>query len=164
MGRKVVELTITAEGRDKDKTFILTELPAAKAERWAMRALHVMSVSGVEIPDEAILGGMAVVAIVGLRALFAGPPAEFEPLMDEMMSCVRMKVAALPDGRPLTEDDIEDVTTYIQLRDEVLKLHTGFSIADALKMMASAQSFGRSNSDQAASSESSAPSPPPSVQ
>jgi hypothetical protein len=59
--------------------------------------------------------------------------------MDEMFRCI----AFLPDprrpelARPLLEDDIEEVATRIALRQEVLDLHLGFSLAGSLSTLAS---------------------------
>lgn len=162
MGRHTAIVTITEDNRDHGKHFILREMPAAKSEKWAMRALCAMAASGAEIPPEAVLGGMAVVAVVGLRALFAAPYAEVEPLLEEMMGCVSIVVDKAPEGRPLLDDDIEEVGTRIKLRDEVLKLHTGFSLADALSMMASAQSLPSPSSETPELSPSTPTSPTPS--
>lgn len=38
MARKVEQVVIEAEGREQGKTFILTEMPAIVAERWATQA------------------------------------------------------------------------------------------------------------------------------
>lgn len=131
MARRVKEVSITDEGRDKGKTFIITEMPASQAEKWAARALLVVSRSGVELPEGVEGSGFAGVAVMGLRALFKVDFEELEPLMDEMMECVTWKPPR-PDipARALIEADIEEVATRLQLRKEVLELHTGFSLAD----------------------------------
>ena len=53
MARKTKRVTITAEGRDKGKTFLITELPADQAERWAIRALLALIQSGAVISEDA---------------------------------------------------------------------------------------------------------------
>jgi hypothetical protein len=140
--RKTEPYTITSEGRDKGKVFLLQEMPAMQAEKWAGRALME---SGVQIPDELADGGMeALMAPAAMQAVFSGLLGglarlrweSVEPLLDEMMTCVRV----IPDpknncdfSRPInqTAGDIEEVATLFQLRGALLKLHTGFSPAAA---------------------------------
>lgn len=129
--RKEKIVVIQDEGRDKGKAFLLTEMAASKAEKWAMRALLAVARSGVEIPVELVNGGMQALAIIGIRALTSLSFADAEPLLDEAMECVQF----IPDHRnqpgvyrKLIEDDIEEVTTRIQLKREVIDLHLGFSI------------------------------------
>jgi hypothetical protein len=128
--RKEVVVVISAEGRDKGKTFLLTEMPASQGERWAMRALLALARSGVEVPDDISNAGMAGIAALGLKAFMAVRFDEIEPLLVEMMECIQ----SLPDPanrdirRRLVETDIEEIATRLKLRAEVLSLHTGFSL------------------------------------
>lgn len=140
MARKTQTVTIAAEGRDKGKVFVLTEMPASQAERWAARALLALGKSGVEIPDEAANAGMAAIAAAGIRAFASVSFDEAGPLLDEMMLCVQIQPdPAKPDvRRELIEDDIEEVMTRLLLRSEVVALHVGFSITDALSKLGSA--------------------------
>ena len=123
--RKTETITITDDGRDKGKMFLLTEMPAEKAEKWALRAFLALARSGVELPDDVQQLGMAGMAIVGLRALGGVQFSDAEELLDEMFECVQIiesKITRRPTG-----DDIEEIATRAQLRIEVLKLHAGFS-------------------------------------
>lgn len=133
MARKTETVIITAEGRDKGKQFLLTEMPAMKAERWAYRALLALAHSGVDLPTDAATGGMAGFATAGLQALEKLEFEEARPLLDEMWTCVQV----IPDPknsmviRPLMAreqegDDIEEVTTIMHLRDRIFRLHTDF--------------------------------------
>jgi hypothetical protein len=133
VARKVVDVTITDEGRDKGKTFVLTEMPASQAEKWAMRLLLALTRAakdgaGIEIPDNLIEQGMAGVAQLGVKALAGVSFAEAEFLMDEMFRCVQIRQPAIV--RALVEDDIEEVRTRFKLRVELIALHTGFSLPD----------------------------------
>ena len=126
--RKTVDVRITDEGRDHGKTFMITEMPAAKAEKWAARALLALAKSGVDIGD--VEGaGMAGLAMKGFKALGSVDWDMAEPLMDEMLTCVAIK----PDPskpaltRPLFEGDIEEVTTLVNLRVRIFNLHVNFS-------------------------------------
>lgn len=133
MARKTKLLMISEEGRDKGKKFLLTEMPAIKAERWAIRALVALAHAGVDIPDESRGAGMAALAHAGLRALHNLDFAEAAPLLDEMWDCVLV----LPDPKNpelsrklmmngMEGDDIEEVSTLWYLREQIFKLHTDF--------------------------------------
>ena len=131
MARKTKTVTIDAENRDKGKIFIITEMPAAQAETWAMRAFLALARSGVEIPQDIASAGLAGIASMGLKALGALDWEVAGPLIAEMMDCVKI---LSPDGKverkPLP-DEIEEITTRLLLRKEVLALHLDFfSIAD----------------------------------
>jgi hypothetical protein len=124
---------ISTPGRDQNKRFIITEMSALKAERWAMRALLALSHAGVDIPDDARAAGMAGLAKAGLRALHDLNFEEARPLLDEMLSCVTI----MPDAknptftRPLVMnemegDDIEEIATLWELRERIFRLHAAF--------------------------------------
>lgn len=137
MALKTKVVTVVEEGRDKGKVFLLTEMAARPAEKWAARAFLALAHSGLEVPGYVAGSGMAGLAILGFRALGGVAWAEAEPLLDEMMLCVKampdpgnpMVVRALVD-RGMDGDDIEEVRTRLFLRSEVFALHTGFSLAD----------------------------------
>ncbi len=128
MARKEAIITIDDEGRDKGKTFHIQEMPALQAEKWAVRALRLVAMSGIELPDVSAMG-MHQIALVGIQALLRIPYEEAEPLYDELLQCIRI----MPDPRNpkviriLVQDDIEEVQTYMRLRMEALKLHVNFS-------------------------------------
>lgn len=137
MARKELIFTPT-DGRDKENgmQFKITEMPAAQAERWAMRAIMAIMKSGMELPDDFEKNGMAGLAQLGIRAISSLDWPTAEPLLDEMMSCVT--VIGDPSKpqitRPLLDSDIEEVQTRLKLRLEVLKLHVDFTAtAEKLK-------------------------------
>lgn len=132
--RKIIEITITDEGRDKDKTFVIEEMSATRAEKWAWRAFMGLDAAGVDVPERS---GIAGLALVGLRALTKMNWETAEPLLDELMSCVKIKPPSKV-VRELVENDIEEIQTRLQLRDHVFALHTGFSPAGVLLRLISA--------------------------
>lgn len=138
MARREAVVTIDAEGRDKGKRFKITEMSAAQAERWAIRAFLALAHSGAAVPDDFQEAGMAGVALMGIQSLAGLSFEEAQPLLDEMMECVAYQADATV-SRPLVESDIEEVATRLRLRSEVFALHTGFSVADALSRPASAE-------------------------
>jgi hypothetical protein len=126
--RKETIVTISAEGRDFGKAFFLREMSAVRAEKWATRAILALTRSGINIPEDVAKQGLAAVAAIGLHALAGVQFAEAEPLLDEMMQCVQIiPTPSRPEvKRPLVEDDIEEISTLVTLRREILALHMGF--------------------------------------
>lgn len=144
MARRQTRVTITEEGRDKGKCFVIDEMPASRAEKWATQALLAVSRAGINLPDEAMGAGMAGVAVMGLTAIGNLAWHDLEPLMEEMWTCIRI---APDEKRPeviraLVEDDIEEVSTRLRLRAEVLELHTGFSITGLLSTFQTSSQSG----------------------
>ncbi len=138
MARKEKTVVIEAEGRDKGKHFLLTEMSAVKGEAWAMRALLAIARGGVDLPDGVQQMGLAGIAVVGVQQLGKIHYAEAEPLLAEMLACVQ----AIPDParpmirRALVEDDTEEIATLLQLRKEILGLHLDFFTNAALSTQA----------------------------
>lgn len=141
--RKTKVVDITAEGRDKGKRFLITEMPAMQAEQWAARAFLALAGSGVELPDNVEKAGIAGIAILGFQALGHARYELIKPLMDEMMQCIKIipdperaqyvrDLNFPPPGDVNSEADIEEVNTIGFLRMEVFELHTGFSIRDVI--------------------------------
>lgn len=133
--RKTLIVTIDAEGRDKGRVYKITEMPATRAEKWAMRAFLGMARAGIEVPEDIASAGLAGIAMLGIRAVGSMQFDDAESLMDEMFGCIQY----IPDPRNqdvvrnLIEDDIEEIGTRIRLRKEVFGLHVSFSkLADRL--------------------------------
>lgn len=148
--RKHKVVTIAAEGRDKGKSFLVLEMPAMQAEKWAAKALLAMGRAGVEVPDDALGAGALGVLLLGLAGVQQMRFEDAEPLLDEMLTCIHF----VPDpsradpmsGRPITRPlilegdaaDIEEVSSLLMLRGEAVELHVGFSPAAVLSTMAAA--------------------------
>ena len=133
MARIVLNYRVETEGRDKGKTFVITEMTTDKGERWAMRALLAIANANPELdlPEGFELSGMAGLAEVGLKALFKLEWHAIEPMFNEMMECVEfMPDASKPQiVRKLFDGDIEEIMTRVNLRKEILRMHVGFSKA-----------------------------------
>ena len=104
-------------------------MPAWKAEKWAVRLIQGATRSGMDIPANIVSQGMLAVAYYGVAAIASMSWADAEPLLDEMMSCVRIiRDPTRPDMAFETlPSDVEEVATILHLRSEVFKLHTNFS-------------------------------------
>lgn len=142
MGRRVEQIVVPAwGGRDDGKTFQLTEQDAVAAEKWGWRMYLATKGTAGNIPDEVAQLGMVGVAIRGINAFLAAPMRfdELEPLLDELLACVRIiRDPRHPDvATAITPGDIEEIKTVAWLRSEVLRVHTGFSFADALSSLIS---------------------------
>lgn len=126
--RKEKYITIDAKNRDEGKMFHIHEMPAYHAEKWALQALFLLGEAGISIPDSVKDMGMGALALEGLKALSRVPFEKSEPLLDELLSCV--KIVPDPGNKDIKrsdiKNDIEEITTYLKLRAEVFKLHTDF--------------------------------------
>lgn len=131
MPRKEEDVFISDEGRDQGKVFRIQEMPALQAEKWAMRALMLVARHNVDIGDMAGMG-MQGIAALGIGAIMKVDFSEAEPLLDEMMECVKfIPDMKRPIPRPLFPEDIEEVATLFYLRRRVIELHVGFSMGGA---------------------------------
>jgi len=141
MARKTSIITIDNDDRDAGKKFEITEMSAEQAEAWAERALGAIGRSNLDIPEDVLTRGLAGIVIVGLKTFASIPWAELKPLLDEMFQCIALIPPASPNLRikePVLSTQIEEVKTRILLRDAVLELHLGFSIAGELSKLRAA--------------------------
>ena len=134
MALKRLNYTVSHEGRDQGKTFLIVEAPAKPVEWWAARVFSGLARQGYDVGLVAEHGAQGLI-VIGMKGLALLPPHELKPLLDEMMSCV----SVLPDRnnpqivRPLIDngtegDDIEEIKTRIELRKKVAEIHLGFSL------------------------------------
>jgi hypothetical protein len=141
MSRKTAIVTVPSwGGRDDGRTFLITEKSALQIEKWSWRMFIAVKGTSAHV-DEAIarLGAIGV-AIRGLNSFLAADVkfSDIDPLLDELLTCVQMiRDPRRPDvTTPLIIDtDIEEPRTLLWLRSEVLSLHLGFSVADALSAL-----------------------------
>lgn len=135
--RKTKEIKIETANRDQGKRFRITEISACAQERWATRAVMALLNSGLELPKgisaEDLQGssGLAKILGMGVKALSNVKYEYAEPLYAELLKCVEyLGIQGDTVSRPLTEETadevIEEVTTVLLLRKEVLKLHFDF--------------------------------------
>lgn len=137
MARKTVTIEIDANNRDIGKAFLLTEMSANDAERWAIRAGFALMNSGADFSEltgtdedgEPLPLSFQAFAKMGLSALSKIPYESAEQLIAEMMKCVKF----IPDKnkpnvvRDIFDGDIEEVSTLFTLKKEVWGLHVNFS-------------------------------------
>ena len=138
MARKTANVPIDAEGRDKGKLYVITEMPASQGEEWAMRAVIAIIGANPEIPEDFGEFGMAGLAQLGFRSLTSLRFEVLKPLLDEMMDCIQIAPdrSKMQVVRPIVETDIEEITTRLSLRVEWWKLHMDFLEAAANSVFA----------------------------
>lgn len=140
------------KNRDQGKSYLLTEMPARQAEKFAMRLLLALAAQKLVDPEIA-RSGMAGFASVTTEMLGGLSPDVVEPLMDEMIdACVEfvgdpskrddnrstVESRMVPISRPLIPDDIEEIQTLALLRGRLIDLHTGFSVSAFLSRLGEA--------------------------
>ena len=146
MARKTEKVVITADNRDKGKTYLITEMPPFQAAKWARHALLSLNVnmleiswlrSMVEVDENGKLSlakiadlEMAGVAAIGiLNVLSAVPESVMDSLMEDMLACCEFIPGANLPGRPVVdqvEGDIEEPSTIITLQASAIGLHLDF--------------------------------------
>lgn len=147
----VVIIPEPAEGerpnRDAGRQYLLTEMPARKAERWARRAVGAMNRQDLQVGEEFGKLGMMGFYLLGLQALAGGDMHAVDGLMDEMLPQIQI-IESKDFARPVKGDnDIWELSTLYVLRKELIELHMGFTFAElALMLVAtSATRAGSSN-------------------
>lgn len=118
------------ENRDAGKTFIVTEVDAIKAEEWGLRAMMALGTGGIVVPAELANAGLLGIVLVGYQAFMGAREEAVLPLWREMLpACVTFK-----HSNELTEPFrpglVEEVSTLLVLRQAVMELHTGFTLAE----------------------------------
>ena len=144
MARKTKTVVIES-GRDDGKSFLVTEMPVTKADKWANTALLAMMRGGVDVggvnfdligntlmPSDApkidVSGGMLELARISIAGLGNVTEAVGQSLLDQLIEdCVQV----VPTGgaaRPMLsiDDEIEDLKTLWTLRKEAFILHIDF--------------------------------------
>ena len=139
-GLRNAQFIVAREGRDQGGVFLLTEMPAVPATEWFLRAMQLLVRSGVDVPPSILQQGVVGFVTLGVGALLTGlgksPWGEIKSLLDELLTCVTSYQP--PNGTtPLVrweviKTQISEPATILQLYEEVVSLHLGFSLAARL--------------------------------
>lgn len=124
MARKTCRLTIDADGRDKGKTFVITELPALDIERWTVRLVLALGKNGVSLPNVQADSGFAGIAGIVWVLIAQITAADAELLLATMLEGLKIDEGKIT--RDLVPDDIEEAETLLQIRMAWVDLHAGF--------------------------------------
>lgn len=130
MARKEISFIVEAEGRDKGKEFLITEMSAWDADTLAQDIFRAMGDSGFsEIPADVIAMGCAGLATVGLSVISASSPDVARQLRDRLMSTVEIIITnegARQQRKVNGVIDFEEVSTIRTLLDKVFKVNFDF--------------------------------------
>lgn len=155
MARKKVTVTIDADNRDKGRSYIINEMPAEVAERFAYRALLALTSSNTQVPPdissldidmEMDQASMAKLAAFGLKAFLSLDYDRIAPLLDQMMQYIQIDMGGgvvrqvMPDC-----DDIEETSTLFKIRKAFMELHVGFSMAGLTQTLGSVSAAAKTN-------------------
>lgn len=131
MARKKTDYSVTAENRDKGKLFELTEMDAWRADQWGLKATLMMAKAGVEIPAELMKIGIIGLVLVGPNRLANCDWKDLKPLLDEIMEACVLYYPT-PSVKNISRyplpNEIEEVSTFYELRRAILDLHGGFTL------------------------------------
>lgn len=144
MARKTKTLVIES-GRDQGKSFLITEMPVTRADKWANTALLAMLRGGVDVgnvnfgliadtigagdaPKIDPMGGMLELARITIAGLGNVTETVGQELLDQLINdCVQVISSGGVVRQMLSiDDEIEDLKTLWMLRKESFLLHIDF--------------------------------------
>lgn len=132
MPRKQEFVTIDADGRDKGRIFILTEMDAWAAIRWCAKAMLALAQTGAQMPSGALAkaaeGGPETLAILGTQLFAFLPEPVALALMEEAKTCVAFQ-SSVGTSQPIYKGDqcqVEEPSTWFKLLQRLLVIHLGF--------------------------------------
>lgn len=146
MARKTKIVTIET-GRDEGKSFLITEMPLTRADKWANTALLAMLRGGVDVgnvdfaliadtlqkkegdaPKVDPMGGMLELARISIAGLGNVTEVVGQELLDQLIDdCVQVSSGSNVIRAMLSiDDEIEDLKTLWTLRKESFLLHIDF--------------------------------------
>ena len=144
MARKTKTLVIDS-GRDEGKSFLITEMPVTRADKWANTALLAMLRGGVDVgnvnfgliadtigvgdaPKIDPMGGMLELARITIAGLGNVTETVGQELLDQLINDCAQVISSGGVVRQMLsiDDEIEDLKTLWMLRKESLLLHIDF--------------------------------------
>ena len=146
MARKTKTLVIDS-GRDEGKSFLITEMPVTRADKWANTALLAMLRGGVDVgsvnfgliadtlqkkegdaPKIDPMGGMLELARITIAGLGNVTETVGQELLDQLIDDCAQVISSGGVVRQMLsiDDEIEDLKTLWMLRKESFLLHIDF--------------------------------------
>jgi len=144
MARKTKTLVIES-GRDQGKSFLITEMPVTRADKWANTALLAMLRGGVDVgnvnfgliadtigvgdaPKIEPMGGMLELARITIAGLGNVTETVGQELLDQLINDCAQVISSGGVVRQMLsiDDEIEDLKTLWMLRKESFLLHIDF--------------------------------------
>jgi len=128
MARKKATIVINTEGRDKGKHFLIEEMSAVQGERFAVRVVQALIAGGVDI--DISNANAATLASIGFAAFSKIPIEDIEELSKQLMACVKWQNPSNHGiTREIIEEDIEEISTLLELKKEAFMLNFGFFLS-----------------------------------
>jgi len=146
MARKTKTIKIET-GRDEGKSFLITEMPVTRADKWANTALLAMLRGGVDVgnvdfaliadtlqkkeadaPKVDPMGGMLELARISIAGLGNVTEVVGQELLDQLIDDCAQVISSGGVVRQMLsiDDEIEDLKTLWTLRKESFLLHIDF--------------------------------------
>lgn len=124
MTRRTEIVHITADNRDKGRTYIITEMDAFEGEDLGVKILLALANAGVDVGDTS--RGLAGLAAVGIAAMAKLPYVVVKPILNDMLKYVVYQHAPKHPTMPIGTDNVWETSTLIEIRKGFIKLHLGF--------------------------------------
>lgn len=130
------------ENRDAGKVFIVTEADAITAEEWGLRAMMALGTGGIQVPPELVKAGLLGVLFIGYQAFMGAKEDAVLPLWREMLpACVALRHSEQHEiVEPFGRHQVEEVSTLLLLRQAIMEIHTGFTVAEIASRLSAATS------------------------
>lgn len=137
MSNGLKETTFTAtNGRDKDKVFLITELPAIQADEWAGKLFNEACLAGVDLKnvdlmnlDTKSMKGMVEISAMIITLIGRIPAERARELKFELLNkCVQIVPTGGQPRMVIWNDEIKEFATFTILFLQVIKLIAGFLI------------------------------------
>jgi hypothetical protein len=151
------EIVINDDNKDKNKKYIISQMPAIKAEQWCYRALNGMIKAGVNVAP-ALLSMPSYGLTLLFSEFFKMNQDDLLPLLHELLEYVHFvvdKVKMQPGNsgnlnRKVSEHyinpsyiDIEEPYTFMILRKEVFDFNMGFLVNVANLILNSLEAYNK---------------------
>jgi hypothetical protein len=140
MARKQNTIIIDTDNRDKGKTYLIKEMDAFSADKWAFKALSAINMSNVDL---SFFGGLDSLTKSGMQGVFEVSKVlggvinllqsideeKLDTIIDDLHYCCYFIPTPGAPPRPIMDKidgDIEEVSTLFKLKVEALVLHLDF--------------------------------------
>ncbi|WP_367159920.1 phage tail assembly chaperone [Kozakia baliensis] len=135
MAIKEVEVKID-KGDDRGKVFVVSSMPAFKADKWARHLVKALTRAGTQMPDDALKAGIAGLAGVAQTIFGYLDDDDADKAFDTLLECVQIRTDPqnIVVKRAVIEEDFEDAETLSLVRAEAFKLNVGFLRAAAFQI------------------------------
>ena len=127
--------TVTIEkGRDKGKTFLITEMPAIQADEWAHRLVEQAAKSGIDLKNTDVLnldtGSMAGMIEIGSAVFVTLGRIDYQTSRELKFDILNRCVQIVPTGGEprmcMWDQEIKDMQNFTILAAHAIGIHVDF--------------------------------------